>query len=215
MIYDITALNGSFEADHAPDPDGMCTYNANVHWASSLGAHPGTARLSVYYRDSKGRPVYIFSGPPGGIRTVDHGHGTATRTCTYPSPGDNGTATCTFDVHQPGNAQVSSNPNGSRGPIGLEWFFGYPSLQYALPANGASCSYSGMYPPSIDPTDDSNSLFVDPSNPPNHFDPVGKSSVPLSTFGAHPKLTFSGSGSASFGGTLTGSWSLSVTLQRR
>ncbi len=211
VLYDLTALNGSFDATVTPPASAGCTLTKDAHWTTTLplGAHP-PAVLSNIYTDTQG-PVYIFDdGHPGGIPVTVTGSGVATETCTNPLPGLNGTASCTFNRTDPMDVTISSDPEGSRDPINLEWFFGYNVFYYANPANGGVCASSGANPPSISLVEDSPGLFVSSLNDgSNLLEPPGMSTAPLSQFSGDPTLNFSGSAN---NGVLNASWTLTASF---
>jgi hypothetical protein len=211
VLFDITALSGTFDATVTRPDSPDCTITKDAHWTATLAPGAEPARLQLYYTDELG-PVYIFNATD--IPTVSTGNGVATVTCPPGLPNPNGTASCNFQLTFPStDATISSDPEGSRDPINLEWFFGYNVFYYPNPANGGTCTASGSPPPSLSSVEDSPGLFVSPSNDgSNLLEPIGKSSVPLSQFNGDTTLNFSGSTS---GASLNASWQLSVSLHRR
>jgi hypothetical protein len=210
VLFDITALSGTFDATVTFPDSPDCTITKDAHWTATLlpGADP--ARL-VTFPDDNGSPLYIFNASQ--IPYTAAGSGVATVTCPPGPPDPSGTASCNFSLSQPLSATVSSDPEGSPDPINLEWFFGYNVFYYPNPANGGTCTASGSSPPSLSSVEDSPGLFVSPSNDgSNLLEPIGKSSVPLSTFNGDTTLNFSGSTS---GASLSASWELHLSLHRR
>jgi hypothetical protein len=215
-VFDVTALSGKFDATYTRDEESSCTFTKDAHWTAALASGAGPARLEIYYRDRQGRPVYRFYGPDGGIPWKAQGSGVATMTCNQPSPGSNGTVSCNFQAERGGSVAVESDPEGSREQMILNWYFGFSSFQYDSPGNGGACAYSGTFPPTLNLGEDSPGLFVSTLNDgSNALEPAGFSTIPTSSLGSGATLTFAGSSSASFGGSLAASWQLSVTLRRR
>jgi hypothetical protein len=216
VLFDVTALSAKFDATYTQDPESSCTFTKDAHWTATLAPGAGPARLQVYYRDKEGRPVYRFYGPDGGIPWKAHGSGVATRTCSQSPPGSNGTTSCNFQADRGGSVVVESDPEGSRDQMTLDWYFGFSSFQYAVPGNGGACAYSGEFPPSLNLGENSPALFVSTLNDgSNALEPPGFSTIPTASLGGGTPLTFAGSSSASFGGSLAANWQMSVTLRRR
>jgi hypothetical protein len=218
VLYDVTALSAKFDATVTRDPENTCTFTKDAHWTATLAPGAGPARLQVYYRDKQGRPVYRFYGPDGGIPWKTHGSGVATKTCAQPSPGSNGTVSCTFQADRGGSVTVESDPEGSRDQMTLDWYFGFPGFQYDQPGNGGACAYSGEFPPTLSLGEDSPGFFASTLNEgdrANALEPPGFSTMPTASLDGGTTLTFAGSSSASFGGTLAANWQISVTVRRR
>ena len=216
VLFDVTGISGKFDATVTRDPEGTCMLTKDAHWTSALGAEAAVMKLEVYSRDRQGRPIYVLSGPAGGIPLEATGHGQATETCSEPYPGSNGTTTCTFQAKRTYRLTVGNDPEASRDPMTLNWYFGYSGFQYEAPTSGGSCTYSGAYPPSLTPGEDSPGLFVNTNNTePNALEPLGVNTISLSSLEHDTTLTFSGSSTAHFGGTLEANWDMSVGLKRR
>jgi hypothetical protein len=192
-----------------------------VHWTSSLGPGAGPGTFEVYTRDRQGNPIYIFTGQPGGptgIPLLAHGTGTATLTCHSPEPGVNGTTTCTYNVAPREDLVVSSDPEASRDPMTIDWYWGFPENPYSDATKGGSCVSTGGNPPEIDKLESGPSLFVNTNNnDENPFEPPGVNTTAVSTFGDTATLTYSGSASVTYpdGGTTQASWQMTVSFARR
>jgi hypothetical protein len=220
VLYDVTAANATFDATVIGPPSEGCTpITRDAHWTSSLGPGGGPAKIEIYYRDKEGRPAaYVFAGPPHpGTPLITHGSGTATQTCSMPPPGNDGSVSCTFNLDFPNDSMsVGSDPDASKDPLTLNWFFGYNLFSYGA-KNGGGCSYSGPFPPEILNTVYSPGLFVSPTDNPNPLEPNGVSTVSVSDFDEDVTLSYSGaaSNSAPDGSSLEASWQMTYSLRRR
>jgi hypothetical protein len=217
-VFDVTGLNAKFDAHYTRDEEGNpCTFTNEAHWTASLAPGSFQAHMEVYSHDKRGRPIYIFTGPVRGIPWKAQGRGQATRTCSYPPPGSNGTVTCTFQAERDGSLEVDSDPEaGSPDQMSLNWYFAFSSFQYDMPGNGGSCAYSGEFPPTLNQGEYSPGLFVNTNNDgTNLLEPKAVTTISTASLGGDTTLTYSGSGTASFGGSITASWQASVSLHRR
>lgn len=215
--FDVTAVTGTFDAKvTTEDHNDSCKTVNDAHWTAARGPGAAFAGLEVFSIDRRGRPSYAFGME---IPLADHGSGTATTTCNEPSPGSNGTTTCTFNLDQAEALSVQTDTGRRLDPQTLEWGFGYNSFAYSRPSNGGACSYSGPRPPFPDDTLDSPSLSVAGFYEGTKLEPLGITTVPASKFSHSLTLEFSGSTTNSVdstldAGTLEASWQMSASLRR-
>jgi hypothetical protein len=218
-LFDVTGVSGSFDATlNAQDHGDSCTWTKDAHWTASLGPGAEPASLEVFTVDRHGRPSYAFGAD---IPILERGTGEAKVTCNEPSPGENGTTTCTFNQAPAGEISIQTDTGGRLDPQTLMWVFGYNSFSYNRPTNGGACSYGGARPPYVDPSTDSASLFVHPLNDgSNALEPPGITTVPAADFAHSLTLPFSGSKTISLDSTLesttlNANWQMNISLHRR
>jgi hypothetical protein len=217
--FDVTGVDASFDATvNVQDHMDSCSTVFDAHWTAALGPGAEPAVLDVFSVDGRGRPSYQFGAD---VPLVEHGSGTLELTCNEPSPGSNGTATCTFKQDPGGELSILTDTGKRLDPQTLTWVFGYNGFSYSRPGNGGSCSYSGARPPYVEPSDYSPTLFVSPINDgSNGLEPTGVTTVPAANFAHSLSLGISGSASKSLDSTLDSStfetsWHLSLSLHRR
>jgi hypothetical protein len=229
-LFDATSASGSFNWNLTEQENLVaCSDTRDIHWSSALAPGGAPAKLQVYYVDDHDRPVYSFSTPVNGVPLKANGTGVATRTCNMmPSPpGSSGTARCNVSVQVPEDLAIGSDGDlTTASTMALDWFWGFPGIQYdptdGQGGNGGSCTYTGSNPPTIGDTTDSASLFVSSINDGTNLgEPIGTSTVSASSFGENSvTLTFSGSAADSFSSDLSSGnvsldWGMTVTFQRR
>jgi hypothetical protein len=149
---------------------------------------------------------------------ITHGSGFATQTCSHPLYAD-GTSTCDFNYDAPfDTVSVGSDPSLSRDPLTIDWYFGYNVFSYGDPRWGAGCVDTGRSPPSV-LGEHTPGLFVNTnaSHSDDPLDTVGRTTAPVSSFGANVTLTYSDSVSTTYpdGTTLDASWQMTYSLARQ
>ncbi len=218
-LFDVSGVNGTFDAtvttqDHADS----CSSVTEAHWTASLGPGAEPADLEVFSVDQHGRPSYNFTA---NAPILEHGTGATKLTCNEPEPGDNGTTTCTFDLHPQMDLDIQTDTGKRLDPQTLMWVFGYNGFSYNRPGNGGGCSSSGARPPFVEPSTYSPTLFVSALNDgSNGLEPRGVTTVPAADFAHSLSLDISGSKSSSLDSTLdsttlNASWRMDVSLHRR
>ncbi len=224
--FDVTSVSGGFSWSLQEQENQVaCTDHRSVDWQSTLAPGNPPAELHVFYDMNGEHPEYTFSTPAGGVYLTATGNGVATRECSMPPPGSNGSVRCDIHVTR-GQILAIGGEQQSPGPtIKLEWNFGYPGITYdpghGMGGNGGSCVYGGSAPPSLGP-DYTGTLDVSSLNDGSNLGaPIGTTTASIASFGENTvTLTFSGSNGGSFAsdlssGTAGFSWSMTATFTRR